>query len=148
GRAGDPALRLHAGAPAQAVRARPRDQLRRSGAAVSSVARSGLEKVIRLVLGRIAGGIGVVIAVATLAFFLLHAAPGGPFDAERSLPANVKRNVEAHYHLDEPVVVQYGRYMNDLAHGYFGQSFKRVSTVGEIIRDHFPYSLVIGLAAL
>ncbi len=103
---------------------------------------------IRLVLGRIAGGLGVVIAVATLSFFLLHAAPGGPFDAERALPANVQRNVEAHYHLDESVVAQYGRYMNDLAHGYFGQSFKRVSTVGEIIRDHFPYSLVIGLAAL
>jgi oligopeptide transport system permease protein len=104
--------------------------------------------VIRLVLGRIVGGIGVVVAVATLAFFLLHAAPGGPFDAERALPANVKRNVEAHYHLDEPVISQYGRYMNDLAHGYFGQSFKRVSTVSEIIRDHFPYSLVIGLSAL
>jgi len=104
--------------------------------------------VLRLILGRIAGGLGVVVAVATLAFFLLHAAPGGPFDAERSLPANVKRNVEAHYHLDEPVISQYGRYMNDLAHGYFGQSFKRVSTVSEIIRDHFPYSLVIGLSAL
>ena len=103
---------------------------------------------LRLILGRIAGGIGVVIAVATLSFFLLHAAPGGPFDAERALPANVKRNVEAHYHLDEPLIAQYGRYMNNLAHGDFGQSVKRVSTVGEIIRDHFPYSLTIGLMAL
>jgi oligopeptide transport system permease protein len=104
--------------------------------------------VLRLVLGRIAGGLGVVVAVATLSFFLLHAAPGGPFDAERALPANVKANVEAHYHLDEPLVAQYGRYMLDLAHGDLGQSVKRVSTVNEIIAQHFPYSLTIGLMAL
>ena len=103
---------------------------------------------LRLILSRLAGGLGVIVAVATLSFFLLHAAPGGPFDAERALPANVKRNVEAHYHLDESLVSQYARYMNDLAHGDFGQSIKRVSTVGEIIRVHFPYSLAIGLAAL
>ena len=103
---------------------------------------------LRLVLGRLVGGLGVIVVVATVSFFLLHAAPGGPFSAERALPAQVKRNIEAHYHLDEPLLSQYGRYMDDLAHGYLGQSIKRTSTVGEIIRVHFPYSLAIGLMAL
>jgi len=104
--------------------------------------------VLRLIVSRLAGGVAVIVAVATLAFFLLHAAPGGPFDAERALPENVRKNVEAHYHLDEPILSQYARYMGDLAHGDFGQSIKRVSTVSEIIRVHFPYSLAIGVSAL
>ena len=64
---------------------------------------------LRLILSRLLGGVAVIVAVATLAFFLLHAAPGGPFDAERALPENVRKNVEAHYHLDEPILSQYAR---------------------------------------
>jgi oligopeptide transport system permease protein len=103
---------------------------------------------LRLIVTRLAGGVAVVVAVATLSFFLLHAAPGGPFDAERALPPAVKTNIEAHFHLDESIVSQYGRYMGGLAHGDLGPSMKRSQTVNEIIAAHFPYSLTIGLMAL
>jgi oligopeptide transport system permease protein len=103
---------------------------------------------LRLIVSRLAGGVAVVVAVAALAFFLLHAAPGGPFDAERALPAAVKRNIEAHYHLDESLPAQFSRYLGGLAHGDLGPSLKRTQTVNEIIAAHFPYSLTIGLVAL
>lgn len=103
---------------------------------------------LRLILSRVAGGLGVLVAVATVSFFLLHAAPGGPFDAERSLAPQVQRNIEARYHLDDPLTTQYVDYLGDLAHGDFGYSLKRPMSVGEIIRIHFPYSLTIGLMAL
>ncbi len=103
---------------------------------------------LRLIGTRIAGGVGVIVAVAALSFFLLHAAPGGPFDAERAVPQAVKRNIEAHYHLDEPLVTQFARYMGGVARLDFGQSMKRSATVNEIIANHFPYSLMIGLMAL
>lgn len=103
---------------------------------------------IRLILGRIAGGVAVLAAVATIAFFLLHAAPGGPFSSERRLPPAIQRNVEARYHLDQPVWRQYTTYMAGLARGDLGHSMKRQRTVGGIIRHHFPYSLTLGLMAL
>ncbi len=103
---------------------------------------------LRLILSRILGGVGVIIAVATFSFLLLHAAPGGPFDAERSLAPQVQRNIEARYHLDDPLFTQYLDYMGGLAQGDFGYSLKRPMSVGEIITTHFPYSLTIGLMAL
>jgi len=103
---------------------------------------------LRLIGSRLLGGVGVIVVVAMLAFFLLHAAPGGPFDAERSLPASVKRNIEEHYHLNDPLWKQFGSYMDGLAHGDLGRSMKRKQTVDEIIGEHFPYSLIIGIAAL
>jgi len=103
---------------------------------------------LRLILSRLAGGIGVIIAVATFSFLLLHAAPGGPFDAERALAPQVQRNIEARYHLDDSLATQYADYMGGLAHGDFGYSLKRPMSVGEIITTHFPYSLAIGLMAL
>ncbi|MCE9574051.1 MAG: ABC transporter permease [Deltaproteobacteria bacterium] len=103
---------------------------------------------LRLILSRLVGGVGVIIAVATFSFLLLHAAPGGPFDAERALAPQVQRNIEARYHLDDSLVTQYADYMGGLAHGDFGYSLKRPMSVGEIITTHFPYSLTIGLMAL
>lgn len=103
---------------------------------------------LRLILSRLAGGLGVIIAVATCSFLLLHAAPGGPFDAERALAPQVQRNIEARYHLDDSLVTQYTDYMGGLAQGDFGYSLKRPMSVGEIITTHFPYSLTIGLMAL
>jgi oligopeptide transport system permease protein len=103
---------------------------------------------LRLIVSRLVGGLGVIVAVATFSFLLLHAAPGGPFDAERALAPQVKRNIEARYHLDDSLLTQYGDYMGNLARGDFGYSLKRPMSVGEIITTHFPYSLTIGLMAL
>ncbi len=103
---------------------------------------------IRLVLGRLAGGLVVLFAVATFSFFMLRAAPGGPFDDEREVPAEVKAHIEERYDLRAPVIEQYGRYLGNLARLDFGHSMKRQQSVGEIISDHAPYSARLGLFAL
>jgi len=80
---------------------------------------------------------------------MVHAAPGGPFDDERALPPDVAANIEAAYHLDEPLVQQLGRYMSGLLRGDLGPSFRyRDYTVAELIGTGFPLSLRIGLLAI
>jgi oligopeptide transport system permease protein len=94
------------------------------------------------------GGVIVLACVATFSFFALRAAPGGPFDDEARIPVEVKRNIERQYNLDLPVWKQYGHYMWDLAHGDFGHSTKRTRKVWQIIAEHFPVSVQLGLLAL
>ncbi|HET6612857.1 MAG TPA: ABC transporter permease [Kofleriaceae bacterium] len=94
------------------------------------------------------GGIAVMIFVATFSFFSMRLAPGGPFDGERALPAEIKHNLEQQYHLDEPLIQQYGRYMVDLAHLDLGHSMIRTKTVKEIIWYSVPKSMMLGLLAL
>ncbi len=103
---------------------------------------------LRLVLGRLAGGLVVLFAVATFSFFMLRAAPGGPFDEERDVPAEVKANIEERYDLRVPVIAQYGRYLANLVRLDFGHSMKRQQSVGEIITNHAPYSAKLGFLAL
>jgi ABC-type dipeptide/oligopeptide/nickel transport system permease component len=102
----------------------------------------------RLVITRLLGGVAVVFAVATLSFFLLHAAPGGPFDSEAKIAPAVQQTIRERYHLDEPVPAQYLRYLGGLVRGELGHSLKRRQSVAELIRDHFPYSAKVGLLAL
>jgi oligopeptide transport system permease protein len=103
---------------------------------------------IRLVVTRLLGGIVVLLVVATASFFILRAAPGGPFASERTMPAAVQRNIEERYHLNDPLWKQYTRYMGGLVQLDFGHSMKRQKTVGELIRDHVPYSARLGLSAI
>lgn len=86
----------------------------------------------------------------TLSFFLMRLAPGGPFDQERSLPEDVKRNIEAKYHLDEPLTKQYVRYVQGiLLHGDFGPSFKYADrSVNDFIKEGLPITLQLGFYAL
>jgi len=103
---------------------------------------------LRLILMRLVAGVGVIVSVATFAFFMLHAAPGGPFDAERSLKPEVKANIEKRYHLDLPVTEQYAIYMKGLVQGDLGYSMKRTDSVRTIIGEAFPFSVKLGLLAL
>jgi oligopeptide transport system permease protein len=104
---------------------------------------------IRYFLKRLAGAIPTLLAIVTLSFFLMRAAPGGPFDREQTLPAEIMANLQRAYGLDQPLWVQYGRYLRALAHGDFGPSFKyKDFTVTELIRQGFPVTLQIGSLAL
>ncbi len=97
-------------------------------------------------LRRILFAIPLLLVISALAFFLVHLAPGGPFDRERA-PASpeIERNLKAKYHLDEPVWKQYLEYVNDLAHGDFGVSLKyRSQTVNDIIAQGLPVSVTLG----
>ncbi|HET7607437.1 MAG TPA: oligopeptide ABC transporter permease OppB [Gammaproteobacteria bacterium] len=98
---------------------------------------------------RLLGAIPTLLILIALAFLLIRAAPGGPFDRERSLPPEVEANLRAAYHLDEPLYEQFGRYLWGLLHFDFGPSFQyRDYTVTELIAAGFPVSLTLGLCAL
>jgi oligopeptide transport system permease protein len=103
---------------------------------------------LRLILSRLAGGVLVIIAVATFSFFMLRAAPGGPFDDERRLQPEVEQLIMERYNLDKTPAVQYGIFMKNLAKGDLGHSMKRTQTVKEIIAEHFPYSVMLGLLSM
>ena len=104
---------------------------------------------LRYTLLRLLGAIPTLLLVIVLAFLMVHAAPGGPFDAERALPPEVAANIEAAYHLDEPLAKQLGRYVSGLLRGDLGPSFRyRDYTVAELIGTGFPLSLKIGLLAI
>ena len=108
-----------------------------------------LAAMIRYFLSRLAGAIPTLFLIVTVTFFLMRAAPGGPFDQEQTLPPEIMANLQSAYGLDRPIWAQFGRYLGALAHGDFGPSFKyKDFTVTELIRQGFPVTLELGLIAL
>jgi len=103
----------------------------------------------RYFLKRLAGAIPTLFIIITAAFFLMRAAPGGPFDQDQTLPPEILANLQSAYGLDRPLWVQYGRYLDALAHGDFGPSFKyKDFSVTELIGQGFPVTLELGVVAL
>jgi len=103
----------------------------------------------RYVLHRVMGAVPTLLLVIVLAFALVRAAPGGPFDEERALPADVRANIEAAYHLDEPLPQQFLRYAGGLLRGDLGPSYRRYDqSVNDMIADAFPLSALLGLLAM
>lgn len=104
---------------------------------------------IRFVGGRFLEMIPVLWIIVTSVFFLIRLAPGGPFDADRVVSAEVIENLNAYYHLDAPLYRQYLDYMSRLVHGDLGPSFKSANwSVNELIGLGFPVSLELGMYAL
>lgn len=100
-------------------------------------------------LRRTLGAIPTLFIVITAAFFLMRVAPGGPFDSQRHLPPEIEHNIEAAYNLDKPIYEQYGLYIEQLAHGDLGPSFKtRDFTVTQLIAEGLPVSVKLGLSAM
>jgi oligopeptide transport system permease protein len=100
-------------------------------------------------LKRILFMIPLLVVISFLAFALMKAVPGGPFDRDRQ-PASpeIKRNLRAKYHLDDPLWKQYARYLGGLVRGDFGPSMKyRDHTVNDIIKQGLPVSMTLGLLA-
>ena len=104
---------------------------------------------LRYTLLRVLGAIPTLLLVIVLAFLMVHAAPGGPFDDERVLPADVEANIARAYHLDEPLPKQLLRYLGGLVQGDLGPSYRyRDYTVSELIGAAFPLSLRLGAMAM
>lgn len=100
-------------------------------------------------LKRAFGALPTLLVLFTLSFFLMRAAPGGPFDAERSLPPEIEANLNAQFHLDKPLYQQYFHYLEDVLTGRFWPSIQYSDfNVKELIATGFPVSLQIGLSAL
>ncbi len=104
---------------------------------------------LRFALLRFLWAIPTLLLVILLAFLMVHAAPGGPFDAERALPPEIEANIAKAYHLDEPLPQQFTRYLNGLLRGDLGPSYRyRDYTVSELIGNAIPVSLKLGVLAM
>ena len=94
---------------------------------------------------RVLATIPTLLAVITVCYLLLHATPGGPFDDERKVSAAVLANLQAKYHLDQPLWKQYLYYLNNLLHGDLGASFRYEDwSVNELVAKALPVSATIG----
>ena len=100
-------------------------------------------------LRRLIQSVPVLIIVITATFFLVRAANGGPFSAEKNVPPEVVKALEAQYKLDQPIWQQYTSYINDLIHGQFGPSFRYPGrTVNELIEAGLPVTAELALYAM
>ncbi|MBL9033186.1 MAG: ABC transporter permease subunit [Rhodospirillaceae bacterium] len=98
---------------------------------------------------RILGAIPTLFALITISFFIMRVAPGGPFSTNRKLTEAVLANLNKAYHLDEPLWMQFGRYLWGLAQFDFGPSMKyRDYSVTELIVQGLPVSLEVGFWAM
>ncbi|CAN7398675.1 ABC transporter permease [Rossellomorea sp. LjRoot5] len=87
--------------------------------------------------------------IVTLTFFLMHTIPGSPFNEERNTSDMVQQNLEAHYHLNEPLMVQYLLYLKSLISLDFGPSITQPSqTVNDLLGRGFPISFELGMTTL
>jgi len=104
---------------------------------------------LRFALLRILGAIPTLLVVIAVAFMLVHAAPGGPFDSERVLLPEVEQNILRAYHLDEPLPQQFSRYLRGVLRGDFGPSYTHPEYgVSEIIYASYPVSFLLGAWSL
>ncbi|UNU73206.1 oligopeptide ABC transporter permease OppB [Moraxella nasovis] len=103
---------------------------------------------LKLIIKRFFEAIPTLFVLITVSFFMMRLAPGNPFTGERNLPPAVMANIEAKYHLDEPIWMQYFYYLKQLAHGDFGPSFKyKDHTINELLSQTLPVSVEIGIYA-
>jgi oligopeptide transport system permease protein len=104
---------------------------------------------LKLALRRVAALIPTLLVIVTASFIIIRLAPGGPFDEEQGVSPAVRANLERVYGLDQPLPVQYLRYLRALAHGDFGPSLRqRDFTVSELIGRGLPLSAALGLCAI
>jgi peptide/nickel transport system permease protein len=106
--------------------------------------------VARYILGRLISLVFVLLAVSLIAFFLMHAVPGGPFDVgERTLPEAMRQQQLKKYGLDQPILVQYVKYIWHVLHFDFGIPFTRpTETVTSLIASRWPVTIKIGLPTI
>jgi len=100
-------------------------------------------------LRRLLATIPTLLAVITLCYVLLHLTPGGPFDTEHKIPEAVLANLQAKYHLNEPLWKQYLLYLGSLLQGDLGASFRYEDwSVNDLVAKALPISAAIGGGSL
>jgi oligopeptide transport system permease protein len=104
---------------------------------------------LQFIARRLLVAIPTLLLVVTLAFFMMRAAPGGPFDRDRRLSPEIERNVMARYGMDRPLPVQYAAYLAGAARGDLGPSLKyKDKSVLQILKENAPVSLEVGGLAM
>ncbi len=94
-------------------------------------------------------GVPTLFALATVTFFIMRIAPGGPFSGNRQLPKAILENMKRSFHLDEPIWQQFARFLWNALQFDFGPSMMyRDYSVARLIVDGATVSMEIGLAAM
>lgn len=103
----------------------------------------------KYILRRALGLIPTMFIIVTICFFFIRLAPGGPFSSEKKIDPQILKNIQAKYHMDEPLMMQYARYLGDVVRGDFGPSYKyKDYDVNFYIGRSLPKSLILGSLAL
>jgi oligopeptide transport system permease protein len=104
---------------------------------------------LRFIGRRLLVAIPTLFVVVTVAFFMMRAAPGSPFDMDRKLSPAIEKNIRAQYGMNKPLPQQYLDYVGGVLHGNLGPSLKyRDKTVLQILKENYPVSLRLGLSAI
>jgi len=104
---------------------------------------------LRFIGRRLLVAIPTLLLVITLAFFMMRAAPGGPFDSERKLSPEIEANVLARYGMNKPLGEQYLSYLAGVVRGDLGPSLKyKDKSVLQILKENAPVSLKLGGLAI
>ncbi|MCC2521660.1 oligopeptide ABC transporter permease OppB [Vibrio coralliilyticus] len=98
------------------------------------------------ILRRCLIAIPTLLFITLVSFWLMHIAPGGPFDMERPMPEVVRANIEAKFHLNEPFLVQFFIYITNFLQGDLGPSFVYQDfTVTQLVAQSWPVSAILGV---
>ncbi|OOE21553.1 dipeptide ABC transporter permease DppB [Bacillus subtilis] len=90
-----------------------------------------------------------ILVIITLTFVLMKVIPGSPFNEERGTNEAVQKNLEAYYHLDDPLIFQYIFYLKSIITFDFGPSIKKPSdSVNDMLERGFPVSFELGMTAI
>ncbi|MDF2578031.1 MAG: oppB [Chlamydiales bacterium] len=101
------------------------------------------------VIQKITSLVITLFVIITLTFFIMKAIPGDPFSQEQNMPVEIKQALNEHYGLNDPLLIQYGKYLISIAQGDLGPSFKyKGRNVNEIIQEGLPVSAQLGFQAL
>jgi oligopeptide transport system permease protein len=104
---------------------------------------------LKYIFKRILSSLPLIFVVLSLSFFLVRAAPGSPLDKDAELPPEVKESLAKQYGLDQPLHIQYFRFLGNAVRGDFGRSYiYKDREVSEIIRDAFPVSATLGALSM
>ena len=102
-----------------------------------------------LIIRRIAIAVPVLLIVITLTFLMVHSAPGGPFDEEKAVSAEVLAKLNERYNLDQPLSTQYFDYLSGVLIGDFGPSFRYPGrSVTELISIGLPITFELALYSI
>src|SRR5438132_3503012 len=100
------------------------------------------------IIHRILWLVPVLLFVSLITFTLMHVTPGGPWDKDKPVSAQAVANLNARYHLDQPVWLQYLEYMGGVLHGDLGPSYTyQDRSVTQIILQSLPTTASLGLLA-
>ena len=104
---------------------------------------------IQLILKRLFTYIPVLLVVVIITFLMIHAAPGGPFDAERVASPEIIEKLNEAYNLDKPIHVQIYNYLFNAIQGDFGPSFKYPGrSVTELIMSGLPTTIELAIYSI